>query len=178
MKKNSFIFMILIFLIFSSCSLKYDTKKVSQDATPEFIFEKPLFKRIEDGNKTVIINADKIEKYNKDSTFYANNVYFETFDEEEQTLSKGFSGLLFANMDAQLFELYDKINLYSKDFEANFSANALRWNGKTEQLTGSKNDTVRIEKNDTILYGTGFSASTVTNTFNFSGTVTGEIEEK
>ena len=54
----------------------------------------------------------------------------------------------------------------------------LRWNGKTEQLTGGRRDTVRIEKDGTIIYGTGFSASGVSKKFGFAGTVSGEIEAK
>ena len=54
----------------------------------------------------------------------------------------------------------------------------LKWNGKTEQLTGGRKDTVRVEKDGTVLYGTGFSASGVSKTFSFAGTVSGEIETK
>ena len=54
----------------------------------------------------------------------------------------------------------------------------LKWNGKTEQLTGGRKDTARLEKEGTVIYGTGFSASGISKKFNFSGTVSGEIETK
>ena len=37
---------------------------------------------------------------------------------------------------------------------------------------------VKVEKEDTVMRGTGFSASGVSKTFSFRGTVSGEIETK
>ena len=54
----------------------------------------------------------------------------------------------------------------------------LKWNGNTEQLTGGRKDTARIEKDGAIIYGSGFSASGVSKSFSFSGSVSGEIETK
>ena len=52
----------------------------------------------------------------------------------------------------------------------------LKWNSKTEQLIGGKGDMVQVEKEDAIIRGTDFSASGVSKSFSFRGTVTGEIE--
>ena len=170
----------LSFLIFSifGCSLKYDEEAVSKDVTPEFIFENPSLVRVENGKKSVIVNAEKIEKYKSNSIFYASDVLFETFDRYDESDAKGSCGLLYADLDSQVFELFDGISLYSKEYDTTFHANVLKWDGKTEQLIGSKRDTVRVEKNDTIIFGTGFSASGISRTFHFNGTVTGEIESE
>lgn len=176
MKK--FIFLAFIGFSILGCSLKYDEETVSKDITPEFIFENPSLVRVEGGKKSVIVNAEKIEKYKSNSIFYASDVLFETFDNYGETDAKGICGLLYADLDSQVFELFDGISLFSKEYDTNFYANVLKWDGKTEQLIGSKRDTVRVEKNDTILFGTGFSASGVSSTFHFNGTVTGEIESE
>lgn len=170
----------LTFIAFSlfSCSLKYDEETVSKDVTPEFIFENPSLIRVEGGKKSVVVNAEKIEKYKSNSVFYASDVFFETFNQYEETDAKGSCGLLFADLDSQIYELFDGIALFSREYDTNFYANVLKWDGKTEQLIGSKRDTVRVEKNDTILFGTGFSASGVSSSFHFNGTVTGEIESE
>ena len=57
-----------------------------------------------------------------------------------------------------------------------FYANALRWNGRTEQLTSGRGDMVKIEKDDTIMRGSGFTASGISKTFSFRGNITGTIE--
>ena len=57
------------------------------------------------------------------------------------------------------------------------SADSLRWNGKSEQLTSGRNDMVKIEQNDTVMYGSGFSASGVSKKYAFTGVVSGEIKQ-
>ena len=54
----------------------------------------------------------------------------------------------------------------------------LKWNGKTEQMTGGRKDTAKLEKDGTVIYGTGFSASGISKSFTFAGSVSGEIEAK
>lgn len=175
--KKIFGVLILVFS-FTGCSLKYDNEIVTKDKTPEFIFEKPALTRVENGKKTVIVGAEKIEKYKSNSVFYASDVNFETYDNQNTVEAKGDCGLLYANLDSEVYELFDDINLYSKSYNATFHANVLKWNGKNEQLIGSQRDTVRIEKDDTIMFGTGFSASGVSGTFRFNGTVTGEMKSE
>lgn len=179
--KFRFASVIFIFLTFAfcSCSLKYEEDEVlTKDKTPEFIFENPTLSRIEKGQKTVSVGAEKIEKYKSNSVYYASNVEFETYKNTNEVDAKGSCGLLYADLDSQNFELFDDISLYSKEYGASFYANVLKWDGKTEQMIGSKRDTVRVEKDDTILFGTGFSASGISGTFRFSGTVTGEMKSE
>ena len=75
-----------------------------------------------------------------------------------------------------VYKLYDEIQLFNYSESTNFFANVLKWNAKTEQLTSGRGDMVRIEKDDAVIRGTGFSASGIGKTFSFKGTVTGEIE--
>ena len=65
---------------------------------------------------------------------------------------------------------------YNVEEEMRFYANILRWNEKTEQLTSGRSDMVKIEKDDTSIRGSGFSADGVSKQFSFSGNVTGNIE--
>ena len=52
----------------------------------------------------------------------------------------------------------------------------LKWNANNEQLTSGRGDIVRVEKDDTVIRGSGFSASGISKTFSFRGNVTGDIE--
>ena len=171
--------LISVFLIFSlSCSLKYDETVNAEETNPEFVFTQAKMIRYKNDRESVKVFADSIEQYKDSDITYGKNVSFTTFDDEQQVETEGSCGYLYADSEKEIYELYDGIKLYNKVQNTNFFANMLKWNGKTEQLTGGKRDTARIEKDGTVIYGTGFSASGVSKTFNFSGTVSGEIEAK
>lgn len=179
--KNSFGGALLFFAAafsFFSCSLKYDDAVNAEKTTPEFIFNQAKLVRYKDGNEDLRVQADNIEQYKKSSVTYGKNVKFTTYDKDHKLETEGSCGYLYADADNELYELYDGIKLFSRVQNTNFFADMLRWNGKTEQLTGGRRDTVRIEKDGTIIYGTGFSASGVSKKFGFAGTVSGEIEAK
>ena len=163
---------------FSACSLKYDENVNVEDSNPEFVFSETKVTRYEKGEKKAEATAENIEQYKNSDVSYAKGIKFTTYDEKAEMQSEGKCGLLYANTKNELYELYDDIEMFSKLQNARFYADVLRWNGKNEQLTGSRTDTVRIEKDDTIIFGSGFSASGVSESFEFSGAVSGEIETK
>lgn len=163
---------------FFSCSLRYDDGVDAEKTTPEFIFNQAKLVRYRDAKEDVRVQAENIEQYKDSSITYGKNVKFTTYDKDHKLETEGSCGYLYADTDTELYELYDGIKLFSKVQNTNFFADMLRWNGKTEQLTGGRRDTVRIEKDGTIIYGTGFSASGVSKKFTFAGTVSGEIDAK
>ena len=83
---------------------------------------------------------------------------------------------MYSDSDLKLYELYDDISLYNVEEKMRFYANVLKWNEKTEQLTSGRGDVVKIEKDDTIIRGVGFSGSGISKQFSFRGNVTGSIE--
>lgn len=171
-------FPLLVIFIFSSCSLKYDEgTAVSQDA-PELIFSNPVVSRFENGKLNAKLSALAFERYKKNSVVYAQDVEFESYDSSNQIETSGKCGYLSMNQDAGQYMMFDSIQLFSKNYDASFYANYLKWNDESQQLTGSQRDTVRIEKSDGIIFGTGFSASALSGSFKFNGTVTGEMESE
>ena len=167
------------FLIFCiSCSLKYDQTVNAEETNPEFVFTHAKMIRYKNSEESVKVFADSIEQYKDSDITYGKNVSFTTYDDEQKVETEGSCGFLYADSEKEIYELYDGIKLYNKAQNTNFFANMLKWNGKTEQLTGGKRDSARIEKDGTVIYGTGFSASGVSKTYSFSGTVSGEIEAK
>ena len=167
------------FLIFCiSCSLKYDQTVNAEETNPEFVFTHAKMIRYKNSEESVKVFADSIEQYKDSDITYGKNVSFTTYDDEQKVETEGSCGFLYADSEKEIYELYDGIKLYNKAQNTNFLANMLKWNGKTEQLTGGKRDSARIEKDGTVIYGTGFSASGVSKTYSFSGTVSGEIEAK
>lgn len=170
--------LILFMIIFSSCSLKYGENVNAEETNPEFVFKHAKLIRYKNAEESAVVSAESIEQYKNSDITYGKNVTFTTYDEEGKVETEGSCGYLYADTDSEIYELYDGIKIRNNDQNTNFSANMLKWDGKTEQLTGGKRDTAKIEKEGTVIYGTGFSASGVSKTFSFSGTVSGQIETK
>ena len=165
-------------LFSSSCSLKYDETINAEERNPEFIFFDTKLTRYENNSKKAEINTGYIEQYKNSDATYARDVNFKTLDKEGKLETEGKCGLLYFDSKKELYELYDGIKLFNIKQNTRFSADILRWNGKTEQLTSGRTDMVRIEKDDTVIIGSGFSASGISGLFNFTGTVNGNIVTK
>ncbi|MCQ2592322.1 MAG: LPS export ABC transporter periplasmic protein LptC [Treponema sp.] len=177
-KNGSTLLLILIFVFFSACTLKYEDTVAAESKNPEFVFFDTQLMRYEGKRKTVDVEAETIERYKDSNSNYAKNVKFKTFDNQNQVDTEGTCGLLFAETGQEIYELYDGIRLFSKQNKTNFYADALRWNAKTEQLISGRTDSVKLEKDGTVIVGTGFSASGVSGKFAFTGAVSGNIETK
>lgn len=180
MFKNYYKILILFGIFFTaiSCSLKYDEAVNAEDDNPEFVFYNTKVSRYESNKKTAEIDAEYIEQYKSSDATYAKKVAFKTVDNKGNVETEGTCGMLYSDTEKEMYELYDEIKLFSKKHETNFYADILRWNGKSEQLTSGRTDTVRLEKEGTVIVGSGFSASGVSGRYNFTGSVSGDIEAK
>ena len=165
-------------LFSSSCSLKYDETVSAEEKNPEFVFYDTKLTRYENNNKKAEINTGYLEQYKDSDATYAKDVSFKTIYKDGKLETEGKCGLLYFDSKKELYELYDGIKLFNVKQNTRFSADILRWNGKTEQLTSGRTDMVRIEKDDTVIVGSGFSASGISGRFNFTGTVNGNIVTK
>jgi len=164
--------------VFFSCSLKYDETVNAEEANPEFIFYNTQLSRYENNKKKAGISTEYIEQYKNSDSTYARNVEFNTIDKDGKTETEGKCGLLYFDSKKELYELYDGIKLFNTKQNTNFYADILRWNGKTEQLTSGRTDMVRLEKEGTVIVGSGFSASGISGRYNFTGSVSGNIVTK
>lgn len=169
------LFELLIFLT-SSCSLKYRENIDVGDRVPEFVFEESHMVRYEDNKPTFEMSADLLEQYNGNKESYGKNVNFSARDKKGQVTTEGACGILYVDSDNKVYELYDDIELNNLEEKTRFYADVLRWNEKSEQLTSGRGNMVKIEKDDTIIRGSGFSASGISKQFSFRGNVTGDIE--
>ncbi|MBP3561379.1 MAG: LPS export ABC transporter periplasmic protein LptC [Treponema sp.] len=171
------IFFPISLILISSCSLKYDTTVYDESNIPEFIFEDAKYTRYKNYSTEMIMDATKLEQYHSGSIMYGKDVEFQTFDKTGKTETTGKCGLLSIDNDLDEYTLYDNIEIENINENLKISADSLRWNGKSEQLTSGRNDMVKIEQNDTVMYGSGFSASGVSKKYAFTGVVSGEIKQ-
>lgn len=167
--------LLLSILIISGCSLRYNSSFQDEANVPEFIFTDATFTKYEDSTKKLSLSAETLEQYSEGNSMYAKGVSFKLLNKEGEIETEGSCNLLAANSDAEKYTLFDdiKVKNIKEDFEV--SADTLRWNGKSEQLTSSRNDMVSIKKGDTYMIGSGFSASAVSKKFSFTGIISGEF---
>lgn len=177
MHKKIVFFLTVTFLL-SACSLKYDDTLDVGARTPELIFQETSMIRYEDNAIKVKLSAEILEQYKKSPETYAKGVVFTSYNDDGELDTEGSCKFLFTDTDREIYELYDDIKLYNRSENTNFFANVLRWNSKNEQLISGRGDMVRIEKDDAVIRGTGFSASGISKEFSFRGTVTGDIDAK
>ena len=177
LRKLNRIFRLFLFtFLISSCSLKYSESINSEDKVPEFVFENTKLVRYENNKPTLELSAGTLEQYKESDETYGKDVSFTSYDDEGKVETEGSCGIIFADTGKKLYELYDDINLYNSSEKMRFNASALKWNGRSEQLTSGRGDMVKIEKDDTIMRGSGFTASGISKTFSFRGNITGTIE--
>lgn len=176
--KRIFISIFAACIFFSSCTLKYDEGIDAESKNPEFIFYNTKMTRYENSKKTAEFTAENIEQYKNSDATYAKKIAFKTFDKQQDVETEGSCDYMYADTTKELYELYDSIRLFSKKNDINFYADILRWNAKTEQLTSGRTDMVRLEKDGTAIVGSGFSASGVSGTYAFTGSVSGNIVTK
>ena len=173
MKKTRLFLLILLFVVYG-CSLKYGTPAYDEQNVPEFSFDNVQFNRFEEGKITMSLEAARLEQYKDGKTTCAKNIDFKLIDENGKISTEGSCDLIFADSEAEKYVLYDNIELHTVKDDITVSADTIKWNGKSEQLTSGRNDTVTIKKGNTAMVGSGFSASGVSRSFAFTGVVTGE----
>ncbi len=177
LKKVKTVFILTWTGFFLSCSLNYGTEQSSESTVPEFSFKNAVFNRYEDGTPSISLQAEKLEQYKSDGSSYAQNAKFKTYSKSGELDTEGFCQLLASNTNNREYSLFNGIslNIYSQDLK--LQAQSLHFNGKTEQLTSDRNDTVTIERKNTVIQGKGFSASAVNKTYSFENQVSGTIKD-
>lgn len=160
------------------CSVKYSEIPSVEDKIPEFNFTDASLVRYEGSKKLVEVEAGSLEQYKDSAATYGKNIKFISYNDEGNIDTKGSCNYIYTNTDNEMYELYDNIEIISIAEEMKVIADALKWNGRSEQLTSGRGDVVKIEKENTKLKGTGFSASGISKTFSFSGNVIGSVETK
>lgn len=166
--------LLLLLLAFSSCSLKYDENHSGTDSSPELEFKDADYKKYEDNKLSTQIQAQTLEQY-KDSSTYAKNARFKTWNSGGDLLTEGYCALLGINSDTKIYTLFNEI--FIDNIEQNFKINAesLKWNSETKQMVSTKDGNVKLTRSDIEIQGSGFSASGASKSFEFTNPVTGTI---
>ena len=161
-------------ILISACSLSYETQEEAGTTTPECVFSELVLHRYEDRQLSLELQAQTMEQYTDSASFAENNT-FTTWNSDGTVDTTGTCQLLSAHTADKRYALFGGIQLHNADNALTIEAEALRYKGTSEQLTAAIGETVHLFKDDLELTGTGFSASGVSHTYQFSGPVQGTL---
>ena len=175
MQRPTLIVALLVCAVLFSCSLKYDEDESTDGDSPELEFVNVDYKKYEDKVMTSQITADALEQYKSDDTAYAKNASFKSWNKRSELVAEGSCGYLGLDSDREVYVLFGDIFIDNVEQEFRLEAQSLKWSGKSQMLVSGKEDEVRLERDDVVVLGSGFSASADTRTFEFSNPVSGII---
>lgn len=163
-------------VLVSSCSLDYGKQSVVENDIPEITFSNAKMQRVENNKVSMELNAGKLEQYKNSDVSFARKIEFKTWNDNGETETTGKCDLISINSRSKKYALFGNIFVDLASEKMKLNAKNLMWFGDREQLVSGKNDVVSIVRDDIKIDGTGFSASGVSRSFSFSGSIEGEIE--
>lgn len=173
-KLNYFSVLFLVSLL-CSCSLKYNNSKSSTAEVPELEFKNPTYTHYNNKVKETVFSATKLEQYKDNDSSYASNAVFSTWDKDGSLSTEGSCSLIEINSKNKIYKLFSNIKIKNHDQNFSLSADSLRYNEKSKQLSSGKTETVFIQQDECEIQGQGFSASSISNTYSFEGAVQGTL---
>ena len=179
--QKKILFPAAFFLLFASCSLKYENSSNAENTVPEIITEGAVFCSMEDEKKLFSIQTEKMEQYQGGSRSCSQKLDFEFFNKDGTLQAQGKCNFLSANKNTGEYILCGDIKIEQTDNEITVFAENLKWDEQTQCLYGQKNEKVTLTKKNLTVEGTGFCANAADNQFSFSGQVHGMLtvgEEK
>ncbi len=169
---------IILAVAAASCSVNYDNIYDTEGTVPELMLDEAVFKRVKDSKVSSEIQSKRLEEFKDSGTVLAQDIQFESRNDEGDVNSFGSAGLMKADTNKEIYEFYNGIHIEAPDRGVVIDGDSLRWNGKTEQLSGEKEKSVTIKKDGVTLSGSGFSASAVSESFSFASNVGGVYVDK
>lgn len=175
MKKQKLIPAIFIFFLFCSCSLKYNNSKSSTAIVPELEFKKTTYTHYNNKKKETVFSASKLEQYKDNDSSYASDAVFSTWTKDGELSTEGSCSLIEIDSKNKIYKLFSNIKIVNHDQNFSLSADSLQFDENQKQLYSGKTDTVFIQQDGCEIQGQGFSASSISNMYNFESSVQGSL---
>lgn len=160
-----------------SCSLSYITEEKSTEVIPELVFENLTFYRVEEAQTAFILQAQALEQYKNENSFYGNGITFTALYKDGSIDTMGKAARIQGNQNDNTYTLFDGAQFEQIREALRISGNNFRWNADTQVLISGAQDEVHIfqEKNQLNVTGRGFSANGITMEYRFEQNVSGSM---
>jgi LPS export ABC transporter protein LptC len=176
--------LVLLQLLFVSCSLDYEQARVAESIpgqTPETILIDFTHTVVSGGRVWVVLEAERAETYSERKEIVLEGVYYREYDEEGNLLTEAQAEKAVFSTDSEDATVSGSIVIYSPEEQAALQASRLSWTREGRRLVADDGQTVRLQKDDgSFVEGQGFSADFRRRKLEFSSRVRGSYvwEEK
>jgi LPS export ABC transporter protein LptC len=166
-------------LLIAGCSFDYGDGDVVDAGLPDVVMNDVEYVRVRDGDPQVRFRAELAERYEEKQLMELRNFTFEQFGQHGEVIdSSGSAGSARVELESGNIGLSGGVNLSVDSEDISIETEALDWQDKERQLSGSPGETVRMYRDDgTNFQGRGFSANTRSRVWEFSGPIGGSYVE-
>ncbi|MCL2209393.1 MAG: LPS export ABC transporter periplasmic protein LptC [Treponema sp.] len=168
MKKNITGFLFIL-ILFAGCTFDYGGKGSEEDALPEIVMVNVEYVRVRSAGPLARIQAERFERYEKQSMMKMQEVTFEQYSENGEKVNiYGTAGRASLNIESGDIFMDDNVNLEIKSEDIILETYQLEWQDESKNLYSGENDDVFIfRENGTKFTGTGLHANTRTRMWEF-----------
>jgi len=182
MLKKKLLFYRVLFCLFAlfvftniSCTFDYGDKESSDDDQPNLIMGNVEYVRVRSANPLARLQAERIERYEKQNLIKLHNITFEQYDElgEEVNVSGKTGNAIVEIESGNIFmDMNVRIEVATEDII--LETYQLEWINEPKRLfTGNNNEVSVYRQNGTRFTGIGFQSDARKRTWEFIGSVKG-----
>jgi len=165
----------LIILFAVSCTFDYGEGESSGDELPNMIMENVDYVRVRSADPLARIQAERVERYDKQSLMKLKNLSFEQYGEHGEEINvHGRAGNATVEIDSGDIFMDNGVRLDIKTEDVMMETYQLEWKDEARSVsTGEGNEVYIYRENGTRFTGVGLQANTRMRTWEFMGSVRG-----
>jgi len=176
MKKINFhLFSLVILLTALGCTFDYGELESSERTLPDMIMENVDYVRIRSSDPIARIQAERVERYEKQGIMKLQNFTFEQFGERgEEVNASGMAGLASVDIESGDISMVNGVKIDVESEDIIIETFQLDWKDETRLLSSGEDDDVFIfQENGTSFKGIGLRVDTRRRDWEFTGIVSG-----
>jgi len=176
-KSSCFALFCLLASVFTntSCTFDYGDKESSGNDHPDLIMENVEYVRVRSANPLAKLQAERVERYEKQNLIKLQNTTFEQYDEQGKEINiSGKTGNATIEIDTGNIFMDSNVRIEVKKEDIILETYRLEWIDKSKYLsTGDNNEVFVYRQNGTVFTGVGLQSDTRKRNWEFTGSVRG-----
>jgi len=158
-----------------SCSFDYGETESSENTAPDLIMQNVDYVRVRSADPIARIQAERVERYEKQGQMKLENFTFEQFTDGGETVNvTGSAGHASVEIESGNIFMNEGVWLEVDSEDIVIETNQINWMEKERVMLSGEEDEVNIfQDNGTVITGIGLRADARRRTWEFSGAVRG-----
>jgi len=179
MSKNKLFLYCTLFCLLTfaniSCTFDYGNKESSGDDQPDLIMENVEYVRVRSASPLAKLQAERVERYNKQNMIKLQNTTFEQYDQQGENINvSGKTGNATVEIDTGNIFMDRNVRIEVLTEDIILETNQLEWLNESKHLsTGTDNEVYVYKKDGTMFSGVGLQSDIRERSWEFQGRVKG-----